>query len=362
MDENTQERGPRIARAFFALVVAGTCLAGTGDAVMASGAVGASATIHRTTAPRSATGASERWVSVPVATLWVSRGATRSVDQLVTVPPTSTRAWIAAMTLAQKQWLVGKVETQALYGTRVTVLSSSQGWSRVVVPSQPTPRDARGYPGWVPSWQLTKRAPHASSSVAVVTSTTTWVMKAPSAAKSNRLMEVTYDTRLPIVTVGGTYVEVALLGGGHAYLRGSAVAVHRAGARWPATRGQLIAQSRKFLGLSYLWGGTSGFGYDCSGFVYSLYHALGVTIPRDAAPQSMGGVPVPRRDLQPGDLVFFRDHSGVVVHVAMYYGLVHGAASVIHSPNTGMPISITPLSAWPGSSYAGARRYLSPPT
>ena len=299
-----------------------------------------------------------RWIAVPVGTLWVSPGTIRPVDRLTIAAPVSIRSWIATMTLGQKQWLVGRIETQALYGTQVTVTSVSGKWSHVVVPSQPTPRDRRGYPGWIPTGQLTSRSPEATPSFAIVTSPTTWVRSASGAAKAKLVMEISYDTRLPVVGSDHSSIEVSLLDGRDGYVLRKNVALHATYESWSATRNAVIAESKKFIGLPYLWGGTSGFGYDCSGFTYSVYHVLNVTIPRDAAPQGAKGAPVLRQNLRPGDLVFFRDRSGVVVHVAIFYGLVNGVPSVIHAPSTGKSVSITPLSSWPGSSYAGGRRYV----
>ena len=299
-----------------------------------------------------------RWIAVPVGTLWVSPGTIRPVDRLTIATPVSIRSWIATMTLGQKEWLVGRIETQALYGTQVTVTSVSGKWSHVVVPSQPTPRDRRGYPGWIPTGQLTSRSPEATPSFAIVTSPTTWVRSASGAVKSNLVMEISYDTRLPVVSSDHSSIEVSLLDGRHGYVLRKNVSLHAAHKIWSANRTAVIAESKKFIGLPYLWGGTSGFGYDCSGFTYSVYHVLGVTIPRDAAPQATKGTPVLRQNLRPGDLVFFRDRTGVVVHVAIFYGSINGVPSVIHAPSTGQSVSITPLSSWPGSSYAGARRYV----
>jgi len=264
------------------------------------------------------------------------------------------------MSLAQKGGLVGRVETQALYGTPVVVTATSSGWSKVVVPSQPTPRDRRGYPGWIPTWQLTSRVPAATATYALVRSVTSWVHETPATTTASRMMDVSYDTRLPVLASSSSFVEVSLLDGRHGYLLSRDVTLHRSGGTPPATGARVIAEARKFLGLQYLWGGTSGFGYDCSGFVYAVFHVLGVTVPRDAAPQATRGAIVLRKNLEPGDLVFFRDDAGSIVHVAIFYGSVHGVPSVIHSPNTGSPISITPLAAWPSSSYAGARRYTVP--
>ena len=69
----------------------------------------------------------------------------------------------------------------------------------------------------------------------------------------------------------------------------------------------MLALSKTFLGLPYTWGGTSSYGYDCSGFTQMLERRRGVIMPRDAQPQAdwSGVVPVERKDLQPGDLLYF---------------------------------------------------------
>jgi len=352
--------GPR-SRALATLLVL-TALAWDSLGSVATGAEGsttsARSTVHRPglSTPVALVG-STRWVSVPVGTLWASSSGSRAVDRLAVSPPASIRAWVSTMTLSQKRWLVGKVETQALYATVVLVVARSGGWSRVVVPSQPTPRDPRGYPGWIPTWELTTRSPVSTTSLAVVTSATTWLRSAPDTGTLDRIMEISYDTRLPVLATTALAVEVSLLDGRHAFLRRADVALQAARAPSSATGARVVAEARKFLGLAYLWGGTSGFGYDCSGFVYSVFHRLGVTTPRDAAPQATRGVAVLRRDLRLGDLVFFRDGSGPIGHVAIFLGSVHGVASVIHAPNTGQSVTITPLSSWPNTAYAGARRY-----
>ena len=148
-------------------------------------------------------------------------------------------------------------------------------------------------------------------------------------------------------------VEVALIGGRLVALRRSVVALHT-GTSWGATRARVVAAGRKFLGLQYLWAGTSGFGYDCSGFTYSVYRAYGVGLSRDADQQAVHGTAVARTSLQPGDLVFFRSSSsGPIGHVGMYVG--NGA--MIDAPQTGKAVRIEPVSGY--AYYAGARRYLS---
>jgi cell wall-associated NlpC family hydrolase len=263
-----------------------------------------------------------------------------------------------SLTLADRRWLSGKLETQALYGTKVVVLSRSGSWSKIAVTDQPTRRDRRGYPGWLPTRQLTKRAPEKTTRIAVVRAPTTWLWRdaASVGTRRGRIMELSYGTRLSVRAVTKSTVEVFLLGGGTATVARSAV-VLRSG-RWRDDRSRVLNEAKKFLGLPYLWGGTSGFGYDCSGLTYSVLHALGVTIPRDAKDQARSGTIVPRARLERGDLVFFRNSSGVVVHTGIYAGEQADEPMVLHSPGSGSAVKLTPLSWWPDSRYAGARRYL----
>ena len=63
----------------------------------------------------------------------------------------------------------------------------------------------------------------------------------------------------------------------------------------PHTRADLVRTAKRFLGLHYLWGGLSAWGYDCSGLTWAVYRAHGITIPRDADAQFAAGTPVALR-------------------------------------------------------------------
>ena len=116
----------------------------------------------------------------------------------------------------------------------------------------------------------------------------------------------------------------------------------------PHTRADLVASAEQFLGLQYLWGGLSVWGYDCSGLTWAVYRAHGITIPRDADAQFAAGTPGPLSAALPGDLLFY-EHP-VVGHVAMYVG--HG--QMIESPNSRSQVRLVPVRT---SDFRGVRRF-----
>lgn len=83
---------------------------------------------------------------------------------------------------------------------------------------------------------------------------------------------------------------------------------------------EMIVLSKKFLGLPYVWGGNSSFGYDCSGYVQMLYSQMGVQLPRNSREQAQSDLLylVKKEDLIAGDLLFFGETR--VTHVGMYLG------------------------------------------
>lgn len=301
------------------------------------------------------------YVDVSVATLWSEPGLARGIDAPSLRNPVDLRAWnLALQHTADREWLSAgsKLETQALLGTRVEVTDVDGDWVKVVVAGQPTPRDERGYPGWLPAVQLARGETFADLLAqprrAVVTDRTTWLTK----GAANPGTELSFNTELPVVGSRPGRVKVALPDGTRGWLDAHDVDIRRRGELPPAPAGaDIVATGSRFLGLRYLWAGASAFGFDCSGFTHTVLRAHGITIPRDSGPQSRVGTAVERHRLRPGDLAFFAGPGGVgrVHHVAIYAG----GGKILHSPNSARNVEIVDLAQFDvGNEYAGARRYL----
>jgi peptidoglycan DL-endopeptidase LytE len=114
----------------------------------------------------------------------------------------------------------------------------------------------------------------------------------------------------------------------------------------------MIAYAEKFIGVPYVWGGTSPDGFDCSGFVQYVFNHFGVQLPRTASDMYATGTPV--SSLQPGDLVFFSTYASGASHVGIYIG-----NNEFISATSSHGVSICNLNDpyyW-GPRYIGARRF-----
>ncbi len=94
----------------------------------------------------------------------------------------------------------------------------------------------------------------------------------------------------------------------------------------------IIKQALKYFNAPYLWGGRSPFGIDCSGLTQILYKMIGIRLPRDASEQVKMGTPLGFMDeTEPGDLAFFDDEEGRIIHVGILWKrnkIIHASGKV----------------------------------
>ncbi len=337
----------RAARVLAALLV-GVTTTSLGVTTAAS-AVGTLSHTSTSTGATPITAGRDAWVAVSVARLWKSPSSPRAVDRPALSRPVHYRAWLGAMSLDERRALYFLSDSEAIFGERVRVTAVRDRWAHVVIPDQPTPKDSRGYPGWVPARQLTQQAQVTADQVATVTRRTTWLRTDD--ARHAKVVEISFGTVLPVRGSRGSWVRVTTPLGAVRRVPVGAVSVHDPEASaLPRTRADLVTTAQRFTGLPYLWGGLSGFGFDCSGLTWADYRAHGRVIPRDAAPQSHRGTPVARDSLRRGDLIFYATN-GRVHHVTMYAG----RGRMVESPHTGAVVRTVPVRSY---EYDGARRLL----
>jgi cell wall-associated NlpC family hydrolase len=130
-----------------------------------------------------------------------------------------------------------------------------------------------------------------------------------------------------------------------------------------ATGDRLVSVARGYLGIPYLWGGTSCKAFDCSGFVQTVYRMNNRELPRDANQMVKVGEPVEFGDdyknLRRGDLLFFGSSPERITHVALYMGdrlFIHSSGWVhINSLDSDHPL----FNEYRYSTLRAARRHLS---
>jgi cell wall-associated NlpC family hydrolase len=208
------------------------------------------------------------------------------------------------------------VVSQAIYGTNLEILEDKNNWSRVRTPDE--------YSGWIYKAFLARADhPYASSGrVATVTSLFASLYRETSITKHQPITTVPFETKLEVLGESAVgehqWLQISLPDKRSAWLQSGDATLNPEKLSIRA----MVDLSRRFIGLPYLWGGTSTFGFDCSGFTQMLERQRGIIMPRDADQQAAwtGVVPVDRAGLRAGDLLFFGASEKKITHTGLYIG------------------------------------------
>jgi len=232
------------------------------------------------------------------------------------------------------------VVSQAIYSSNVKLLEARGEWSRI--------QTSDHYKGWTRSRNLrvllTGNGYATAGPTVQVESLFCNVYAEPDVTLHKPIITVPYETRLEVVpnetpkkgkaapTLPEGWLKVRLAEQRDGWIQTSDVVSDSK----PLTIPESIELAKRFLGFPYLWGGRSSFGFDCSGFTQMLVRARGINMPRDADQQAAwsGVSVVERKDLQPGDLLFFGSSTKDITHTGMYIG----DGQFIHDTTNGHPV------------------------
>ncbi|WP_051022296.1 C40 family peptidase [Nocardia pneumoniae] len=115
----------------------------------------------------------------------------------------------------------------------------------------------------------------------------------------------------------------------------------------PGSGTSALAAGLTRVGDPYVWGATGPNQFDCSGLVQWVFKQVGKTVPRTSSQQAAYGTPVAKKDMQPGDVVFFYSD-------ASHVGIYAGNGLMLHASTFGVPVAVAPLGSTP---FHSARRY-----
>jgi len=197
-------------------------------------------------------------------------------------------------------------------------------------------------------------------------------MRAGASIESERIGSLTRGSKVTLLDVKGEWFYIENSSGKKAYVHSDYLKLYTK----TTTRGEenvidppapvnaseadaLIEYAKSFLGVKYVYGGSTPSGFDCSGFTQYVFKKFGYKINRVSRDQAKNGVAVSKSQLQKGDLVFFASSRGsnTIGHVGIYIG----GGSFIHSSSgkNNMKVCITSLSEpFYVDTYITARRIL----
>ncbi len=257
---------------------------------------------------------------------------------------------------------------QGLMGEAVRVLQTQETWSLVRA-------ERDGYLGWMHTAALhpcshEQVAAYQSAAGARVLAEMLPAYQEPAAER--HAGKLPFGVNLPVEQESGQFTQLRLPDGRLWWVESAGLLLK---ARWPKPDPDGIAFAldlmKRFIGVPYLWGGRSAFGFDCSAFAGAFWSFLGVNIPRDADQQFQAGKPVAGSP-QPGDILYFGDQPGEEVderQTGRFAAINHAAISlggdeVIHSTGAVWGVtfnSLDPASPryrqWLHTHCAGARRF-----
>lgn len=246
-------------------------------------------------------------------------------------------------------------------GTAVTVVSTANGWCKVTY-SGKTGYIKQDYVSTTGSASNNTSA--STGTAAVVKCSSTVNFRSSASTSSTILGELKNGTAVTVLSTSNGWSKVSYAGkAGYIsadYLvtasSGTAISPSNTAASVSisAKRQSVLNYAAQFLGVPYVYGGSTPSGFDCSGFTSYVFKNTVGSIPRVAQAQYDATTRVSRDDLLPGDLVFFGSSTSSISHVGIYVG----SNQFIHAPSTGDVVKYSSLTGSYATRYQGAGRVI----
>ena len=213
--------------------------------------------------------------------------------------------------------------TQGLMWESVSLNEEQDDWQRVQMDDE--------YEGWIHNFYLTESSTEFSNSLTI---TNRIAPVSPQRGKDGSVLAMlSFGTIVPVLEKTSGYSKIQLFNKNTGFIPPQENVTSQ-------KRDIIIKLAKSLIGVPYLWGGKSSFGYDCSGFVQMVLKTAGISIARDTREQSQteGLEKIPINEAQPGDLIFFSENNRIN-HVAFSLGsskIIHCSGEVkIESLNEG---------------------------
>ena len=246
-------------------------------------------------------------------------------------------------------------------GTAVTVVSTANGWCKVTC-SGKTGYIKQDYVSTTGSASNNTSA--STGSAAVVKCSSTVNFRSAASTSSTILGELKNGTAVTVLSTSNGWSKVSYAGktgyisADYLVTASSGTAISpsntAASVSISAKRQSVLNYAAQFLGVPYVYGGSTPSGFDCSGFTSYVFKNTVGSIPRVAQAQYDATTRVSRDDLLPGDLVFFGSSTSSISHVGIYVG----SNQFIHAPSTGDVVKYSSLTGSYATRYQGAGRVI----
>ena len=246
----------------------------------------------------------------------------------------------------------GSIIAELSQGTTVAVTNNSSEWYKVIV---------NGKEGYVSGSYLTgTTATDFTVGSGKITCSSTVNLRSEPNTSSGILASLTNGTAVSVTGVSGGWYKVTV-NGKAGYINADYISTSVSSSTNMASYSGLSAKrtavldyAAKFLGVPYVYGGSTPSGFDCSGFTSYVYKNTVCSIERVAQAQFDTTTRVSRDELLPGDLVFFGSSAYSISHVGIYVG----DDEFIHAPHTGDVVKYESLSGSYASRFQGGGRVI----